>query len=62
MNAVPSILLMLNCYSCLDGTRSGYFGHATPTNKEYPPLDEQLLPPPTVDLGVTWDFLDSGST
>ena len=39
----------------LDRTRTGYFGHATPTPKEYLPLDEQLLPPPAIDLGDTWD-------
>jgi hypothetical protein len=47
---------MLNCYYCLDGTRTGYFGHVTPMLEEYLPLDEQLLPPPAVDLGDTWDF------
>jgi hypothetical protein len=47
---------VLNCYYCLDGTRSGYFGHATPTLEEYLPLDELLLTPPAVDLGDTWDF------
>jgi hypothetical protein len=47
---------MLNCYYCLDGTRLGYFGHATPMLEEYLPLDEQLLPPPGVELGDTWDF------
>jgi DDE superfamily endonuclease len=51
---------MLNCYYCLDGTRSGYFGHATPTLEEYLPLDEILLPPPAVDLGDTWDFWVQG--
>jgi hypothetical protein len=44
---------MLYCYYCLDGTRSGYFGHATPMLEEYLPLDEQLLPPPGVELGDT---------
>ncbi len=33
MQCLPSFL-MSNCYYCLDGTRSGYFGHATPTLKE----------------------------
>ena len=47
---------MLNCYYCLDGTRSGYFGHATPTLEEYLPLDEQLTPPPAVQLGDTIYF------
>jgi hypothetical protein len=52
--------LMLNCYYCLDGTRTGYFGHATPTFEEYLPLDEQLLPPTAVDLGDTMDFWIQG--
>ncbi len=52
--------LMLNGYYCLDGTRSGYFGHATPTLEDYLLLDEQLLPPPTIDLGDTWDFWIQG--
>ncbi len=47
---------MLNYYYCLDGTRSGYFRHATPALEEYLPLDEELLPPPAVKLGDTWDF------
>ncbi len=52
--------LMLNYYYCLDGTRLGYFGHATPMLEDYLPLDEQLLPPSTVDLGDTWDFWIQG--
>jgi hypothetical protein len=52
--------LMLNFYYYLDWTRSGYFGHATPTLKEYLPLDKQLPPPPAVDLGDTWDFWIQG--
>jgi hypothetical protein len=51
---------MLNCYYCLDGTRSGYFGHATPTLEEYLPLDEQLTPPPAVQLGDTVNFWVQG--
>jgi len=47
---------MLNCYYCLDGTRLGYFGHATPTFEKYLPLDEQLTPPPAVQLGDTINF------
>ncbi len=60
MNAVPLSFLMLNCYYCLDGTRSGYFGHVTPMLEDYLPLDEQLLPPPGIDLGGTWDFWIQG--
>ena len=52
--------LMLNCYYCLDGTSTGYFGHATPMLHEYLPLDEQLLPPSAVDLGDTWYFWIQG--
>ena len=52
--------LMLVCYYCLDGTRSGYFGHVTSQLEEYLPLDEQLLPPPAVDLVDTWDFWIQG--
>jgi hypothetical protein len=48
--------LMLNCYYCLNGTKSAYFGHATPSLEEYLPIDEQLLPPPAIQLGDTWDF------
>ncbi len=47
---------MLNCNYCLDGTWSGYFGHSTPTLEKYLPLDEQLLPPPAVQLDDTWDY------
>jgi hypothetical protein len=43
-------------FDCLDGTRSGYFGHATPILEEYLPLDEHLDPPPAVDLGVFYSF------
>jgi hypothetical protein len=49
---------MLNCHYCLDGTRSRFFGHTTPTLKEYLPLDEQLFPPPAVDLGEVYNFDD----
>jgi hypothetical protein len=49
-------LLMLNCYYCLDGTRSQYYGHAAPTLEEYLPLKEHLLPPPAIDLGEVYDF------
>jgi len=49
---------MLNCHYCLDGTRSQYFGHAAPTLEEYLPLDENLIPPPAVDLGEVYNFDD----
>ena len=41
---------ILNCHYCLDGTRLRNFGHAPPTLEEYLPLDEELCPPPAVDL------------
>jgi hypothetical protein len=47
---------MLNCYYCLDGTRSRYFGHPAPTIEEYLPLNERLQPPPAVDLGEVYNF------
>jgi hypothetical protein len=51
---------MINYYYCLDGTRSEYSGHATPSLEEYLPLDEQLLPPPTpfiwVILGIFGEY------
>ncbi len=47
---------LLNCHYCLDGTRLRYFGHSAPTLKEYIPLDENLLPPPAVDLGEAYNF------
>jgi hypothetical protein len=49
---------MLNCYYCLDGTRSRYFGHAAPMLEEYLPLDEELQPPPAVNLGDVYNFAD----
>ncbi len=47
---------ILNCHYCLDGTQSCYFGCAPPRLEEYLPLDEELHPPPAVDLGDVWDF------
>ncbi len=49
---------MLNRHYCLDGTRSRYFGHAAPTLEEYLPLDEHLIPPPAVDLGEVYNFIE----
>ena len=57
---VRKMLLMsffiLNCYYCLEGTRSSYFGQIPPTLDDYLPDNEVLIPPPAVDLGVVWDF------
>ncbi len=48
----------LNCHYCLDGTRLRYFGHVPPTLEKYLPLDEELLPPPAVDLEDVYKFAD----
>jgi hypothetical protein len=42
----------------LVGIRSHYFGHVPPTLEEYLPLDEELLPPPAVDLEDVYNFTD----
>ena len=47
---------ILNCYYCIDGTRCRDFGHHTPSLETYLPLDEELTPPPAVNLGDVWDF------
>ena len=47
---------LLNCYYCLHGTRSRYFGQIAPTLDEYLPLDEVIEPPPAVVLGAVWDL------
>ena len=46
----------LNCYNCISGTRCRTFGQIPPTLEAYLPLDEVLLPPPAVNLGVVWDY------
>ena len=50
---------ILNCYYCLCGTRSRFFGQMQPGLETYLPLDEVLVPAPAVNLGSVWDF---GST
>lgn len=45
-----------NCLYCLTGRRCRYFGQMPPSLDEYLPLDEQLDPPPAVDLGDVWEF------
>lgn len=47
---------ILNCYYCVNGTRSRYFGYRPPTLDDYLPLDKVLEPPPPVDLGTVWDY------
>jgi hypothetical protein len=43
-----------NCYYCIRGTRCRYFGQIAPTLEDYIPVDEVLVPPPAVDLGVVY--------
>jgi len=47
---------VLDCYFCLHGTQSQYFGQIPPTLEDYIPLDELLQPPPAVRLGEVWDY------
>ena len=47
---------VLNCYYCLNGTRSRHVGQVPPTLEEYIPEDELLRPPSTVKLGGVWDY------
>jgi len=47
---------VLNCYYCLHGTQSRYFGQIPPTLEEYIPLDEEINPPPAVRFGNVWDY------
>jgi hypothetical protein len=51
--------LILNCYTCLNHSRSGFFGLVPPTLEEYLPIDEDLMEAPVVtdeDLGVVFDY------
>ena len=45
-----------NCYYCVQGTHSRFFGHVPPTLDDYIPLGEVLTPPPAVNLGNVWDY------
>jgi hypothetical protein len=47
---------MLNCYYCLNGSRSRFFGQVPPTLEDYIPESEILNPPPAVKLGHIWDY------
>lgn len=47
---------ILNCYYCLNGNRSEYFGQISPTLDDYIPLDEEIDPPPAVHLSNVWDY------
>jgi len=51
-----SSFFVQNCLYCLNGRRCRWFGQIPPTLSEYLPLDEQLAPPPAVDLGDVWEF------
>ena len=45
-----------NCRQCLNQSRTRLFGVSAPTIEAYLPLDEELDPPPTVDLGELNDY------
>jgi hypothetical protein len=47
---------ILNCYYCIGGTRCRYLGQISPTLDDYLPLDEELAPPPALNLDVVWDY------
>ncbi len=47
---------ILNCFYCLDRTRSRFFGHIPPTLEEYISLDEELIPLPPVASGLVYEF------
>lgn len=47
---------ILNCYYCIHGHRCRFFGHVPPSLEKYIPLEEDLPPPPAVQLGEVWDY------
>ena len=47
---------VLNCYACLNRSRTRTFGVDTPSLEAYLPLDEELDGPPVVDLGQLNDY------
>ena len=49
------LLFVLNCYYCLNGTCSRFFGQIPPTLEDYLP-EGGVLNPPAVKLGDAWDY------
>lgn len=47
---------VLNCYYCLNNSRSNFFRLSSLSINEYLPLDENLIPPPVVNLGEVYDY------
>jgi hypothetical protein len=47
---------ILNCYYCIGGSRSSFYGQVPPTLEQYLPLNEVLRPPPAVNLGDVWNY------
>jgi hypothetical protein len=47
---------ILNCFYCIDGMWSCFFGNVPPTLEDYLPLDEVLEPPLAVNLDTVWDY------
>ena len=54
----PNSFFLQNCYYCIRGTHCRYFGKIAPTLEHYIPTDEVLVPPPAVDLGTVYQFLN----
>ncbi len=48
----------MNISYCISGTNHRYFGHVLPTFEDYIPFDEELIPPPVVDLRGLCDLND----
>ena len=47
---------MQNCFNCINGGACSYFNCIPPTLEEYIPLEEDLPPPPPVDLGTVYNY------
>ena len=47
---------VLNCYYYLNDSRSNFFGLSALSIEEYIPLNEVLVPPPDVNLGLNYEY------
>ncbi len=52
---------MMNCFNCINGGACEFFGCFPPTLDVYIPLNEELHPPPAVQLGRLWNYGRSGT-
>ena len=50
------VFFILNYYYCVNSLRAEYFNATPHPLEEYILLDEQLDPPPAVNLGTVWDY------